>query len=102
ERVPLDLVRSGSSFEANPAVTAGPGSITVLGLLQGLSTQGLPLSVIDASGDDSRETVFDKGALRVSYDFSSLVPPPTSVVVELIKDGAVAKTLGTFTTAVLN
>ena len=38
----------------------------------GLDDQDYPLLVTDASGDDSPGTVFNNGALRVSFDFSKL------------------------------
>jgi hypothetical protein len=62
ERTPLDQV-SGFSVHITP--------LTVGGQLQGMSTQELPsLRVRDASGDDSWDTVFQDGAVRVSYNLT--------------------------------
>src|SRR5262249_43925203 len=49
-----------------------------------------PLALADASGDDSPQTVFQAGALRYSYDFSSLPSPPARVQLEVWQRGASA------------
>ncbi len=86
ERTPLDQV-DGFNVHITP--------LTVLGLLQGMSTQNTPsLTVHDASGDDSRNTVFQDGALRVGYAMAGA--GSGSVVLQVLKNGVVAASLGTF------
>src|SRR5262249_35592868 len=68
-------------------------------LLRGLGTTGFPLFVSDASGDDTPQTVFQKGALRVSYDFSNVTDSLTGVTLEALQNGSLVATLGTFTAA---
>jgi YD repeat-containing protein len=65
---------------------------------QGVAAEGYPLSVVDASGDDSPQTVFYDGALSISYDFSGASGTVTNVAVQLLQDGRVVGTLKSFTT----
>ncbi|MGA2068563.1 MAG: CARDB domain-containing protein, partial [Thermoguttaceae bacterium] len=64
------------------------------GEAQGVAVEGYPLSVVDASGDDSPETVLADGALRVNYDFSGAAGTVTRVTLQLLQNGTVAGTLG--------
>jgi hypothetical protein len=67
---------------------------------KGYSAQGYPLMVLDASGDDSPETVFQDGAVRVTYDLTAFpglegaVPNVTVAVLNL--DGVQVAELGTY------
>ncbi len=88
ERTPLDQV---------PNINVHITPLTVGGQLQGMSTQGLPtLTISDASGDDSRDTVFQDGALRISYDLTGAGGTLQSVTLELLKNGKFEGDLGTF------
>ena len=92
ERTPLDQV-AGFNVHITP--------LTVGGLLQGLSTQKTPtLRVRDASGDDSRETVFQDGAIRVGYELAGGGAGAT-VTLQLLLNGSVVRTLGTFAEAIV-
>lgn len=58
-------------------------------------------SVVDASGDNTPYTVFQGGALRISYNFQS-VASLSNVRVEALKNGSVVATLGTWSGASLS
>src|SRR5262249_43363531 len=60
--------------------------VGVGGDVRGVAIQAPPLTVTDASGDDSLSTVFEGGAIRVRYDLSS-VPGVTSAVSEAVRAG---------------
>src|SRR5439155_5519280 len=55
-------------------------------------------TVRDASGDDTPQTVFQDGALRVNYDFSSTAGSVTGVTIQALQNGTVTN-LGVFTDA---
>jgi hypothetical protein len=74
---------------------SGHAPLAMGGGAQGIAVEGYPLSVVDASGDDSPETVLDDGALNVSYDFSSAAGTVTNVAVNLMENGTVIATLAT-------
>lgn len=54
-------------------------------------------SLFDASGDNTLNTVFDDGALRLNYDWSSLSYSFSSVHLEAWQDNTLTSTLGTWT-----
>src|SRR5262249_26061166 len=66
------------------------------GLPRALGTMNFPLTVSDASGDDTPRTVFQKGALRISYDFSEAAGSLSRVVLEALQNGVVKATLDAF------
>jgi serine protease len=80
------LLPSGSSQPASPFVTS-PASST--------------LSVVDASGDNTPYTVFQGGALRLSYSVQGLTAL-SSVRLEALSNGTLVSTLGTWSRASLS
>ncbi|MGA2035933.1 MAG: putative Ig domain-containing protein, partial [Thermoguttaceae bacterium] len=89
--------QSGGSFgfqvynQSHAPVALGGGA-------EGVAVEGYPLSVVDASGDDSPQTVLSDGALSISYDFRGVAGTVTSVAVQLTpRLGGATVTLGNYT-----
>ena len=61
--------------------------LSIGGLPRGLASTAFPLSVTDASGDDTPQTVFQQGAVRVSYDFASVTGSLTLVQIAVFQNG---------------
>jgi hypothetical protein len=89
------LFRASSIDFSVPTPALAPATIIPATTIQGTGR------VYDASGDNTPNTVFQGGALRINYSLGSSVPI-VNVHLDAFKNGSLVATLGTWTTSSLS
>lgn len=95
-----------TSLESEPSELLPSATSSINAVTSGVSTDtssalATNFSVIDASGDSTAYSVFQGGAIRVSYDFQN-VASLSSVRLEALSSSSVVSTLGTWSGASLS